>query len=292
MKNMKYSLHVCEACNYACKHCFSVFEEPKMRPLTDWQQILDKIAAYDPEAQINFAGGEPTLYPYLKELIVYATEHGMRPSLITNGTRSLAYYTSIAPYLDTFGISVDSLVPEVSRRIGRCDNKGRVLTEDELSACFDSMREKNPDLRIKVNTVVNTANKSDESLLDAVQRWNVNRWKILRCKNFVCDTVDNTSCCVTKEEFYAYAQRVLQRFNLSLPDGHVLYKTAEDHEIIVEETLSGAYIFVDPLGNLLENISDNRHRTVANLLTDDMHIAMQRLHFDEELYHARYREVS
>lgn len=289
---MKYNLHVCEACNYGCKHCFSVFDEPKMLILTDWQQILDKIAAYDPEAQINIAGGEPTLYPYLKELIVYAAEQGMHPSLITNGTRSLAYYISIAPYLDTFGVSVDSLDPEISRRIGRCDSKGRVLTEDELNTCFDAMRKKNPALRIKINTVVNAANKSDGSLLDAVQRWHIDRWKILRCKNFVCDTTDNTACCVTKKEFYTYAQEVLQRFNLSLPDGNVLYTTAEGHEIVVEETLSGSYIFVDPLGNLLENISGNRHRTVANLLKYDMHTAMQRLRFDEELYHARYREMS
>ncbi len=86
------NFHLWEPCNMKCGFCFATFQDVKRRLLpkghvgrNDCLSIVRKIA----EAgfrKINFAGGGPTLCPWLPDLVTRASELGMTTAVVTNGT--------------------------------------------------------------------------------------------------------------------------------------------------------------------------------------------------------------
>lgn len=66
LKEYKVNLHVLEACNFRCFHCFSRFGSNKIMGLKDWKQIVDNCIESQVVSEFNIAGGEPSLY---KDLI-------------------------------------------------------------------------------------------------------------------------------------------------------------------------------------------------------------------------------
>ena len=64
-KKYKINLHILEACNFKCRHCFSKFGTKKPLPMEDWKKIVDNCVAGADVAEFNIAGGEPMLYPGL-----------------------------------------------------------------------------------------------------------------------------------------------------------------------------------------------------------------------------------
>lgn len=83
------NFHILEQCNYGCKYCFAKFGDTFLN-LKDTIKVIDSILEYFQKnnfhnGRINFAGGEPLLYPYLDTLIDYIAEKGYQSSIITNG---------------------------------------------------------------------------------------------------------------------------------------------------------------------------------------------------------------
>ena len=77
-----------------CRFCFATFQDVKRDMKlpkghlseSDCILVVDQVAAYGFE-KINFAGGEPTLCPWLPNLIVQAKGQGLITSIVTNGSR-------------------------------------------------------------------------------------------------------------------------------------------------------------------------------------------------------------
>ena len=72
--------HLWEPCNMRCKFCFATFQDVKQSilpkghlPKEDALQLIKLFADFGFE-KITFVGGEPTLCPWLPELIAYAKE--------------------------------------------------------------------------------------------------------------------------------------------------------------------------------------------------------------------------
>ena len=88
------NFHLWEPCNMRCKFCFATFQDVKKvanipkghMPREDCLSVVDLLAQAGFK-KINFAGGEPTLCPWLSDLIVRAKANGMITSIVTNGTR-------------------------------------------------------------------------------------------------------------------------------------------------------------------------------------------------------------
>ena len=85
-KKYKINLHILEAYNFKCRHCFSKFGTDETLPVEDWKKIVDNCIAVADVAEFNIAGGEPMLYPGLTELVKYILSKGVKVSLITNGS--------------------------------------------------------------------------------------------------------------------------------------------------------------------------------------------------------------
>lgn len=154
-KKYKINLHILEACNFKCRHCFSKFGTDETLPVEDWKKIVDNCIAVADVAEFNIAGGEPMLYPGLTELVKYILSKGVKVSLITNGSlMDEEWIKNYAGLYETIGFSVDSLNDETNRKIGRCDRSGKTIPADRIVELCGMIRKYAPGCRIKINTVV------------------------------------------------------------------------------------------------------------------------------------------
>lgn len=76
------------ACNNACPHCYNEPERFAMESLAvdDWTRVLDKLADVG-VPHIILTGGEPTLLPFLPDVIRHADGLGQIVGMNTNGRR-------------------------------------------------------------------------------------------------------------------------------------------------------------------------------------------------------------
>lgn len=241
--------HVTEACNYRCKFCYSHWNRPEpselwrdetatasliaalrefLRPDNDlWEGCISGLP------RLNFAGGEPTLW---KEPLVGAVDGAKRAgfeiSLISNGSRPDTLRI-IAPKLCLLGLSVDSTLREGNTRIGRVDSKGVQIETTDLVRLVDDLRDANPSLEIKLNTVVNAVN-ADENFAPLVTALAPERWKILRMLPSYTD-----SLTINDLAFYRFVERHRDlRPIISVEDNHQMFQS---------------YLMIDPHGRFFQN---------------------------------------
>ena len=85
--------HLWKPCNMRCGFCFATFEDIRPHILPKGHLGREKcLLVVESLAQagfqkINFAGGEPTLCPWLPDLIRLARELRLTTSVVTNGSR-------------------------------------------------------------------------------------------------------------------------------------------------------------------------------------------------------------
>lgn len=97
-------------------------------------------------------------------MLTVARDIGFDVSLITNGSRlDPRIMASMAPSISLLGLSVDSPIVRNNEEIGRIDRRGCQLDIAGLAEAVDEGRRRNPLLRVKVNTVVNKVNQSDDT---------------------------------------------------------------------------------------------------------------------------------
>ena len=116
------SFHIVKPCNMKCKFCYATFQDMKVikqLPLDDAKNIVLKLKEAGLK-KMTFAGGEPMLYKWIKEIIVYSHEIGLTTSIITNGAMlTNGWLKEMQPYLDWIGISIDSISNNTNKQIGR-----------------------------------------------------------------------------------------------------------------------------------------------------------------------------
>ena len=107
-------------CNNKCVHCYNESDRVKHElDAFQWKQMLDRVWELG-IPHVVFTGGEPTLVPFLPELIIHAEELGMITGLNTNG-RKFSDPTFIdalvSAGLDHVQITLESHDPEIHDRI-------------------------------------------------------------------------------------------------------------------------------------------------------------------------------
>lgn len=243
--------HITEACNYECRYCFARWQGQGRELIHDaaaTEALLKEVFLYfSPDnarnplrremdwnsLRLNIAGGEPLLYAKAAtHIIKLARMIGFKVSLITNGSRlNAVLMAEIAPHLDLLGLSLDAVDEEINRSIGRADRE--VLDLHKLGTLLACGRQINPELRLKINTVVNALNwRSDMSGL--IRRLEPERWKVLRMLPTLTDEL-----AVTRTEFDAFVQR----------------HAALDAVMQVEDNdgMTQSYLMLDPLGRFFQN---------------------------------------
>ena len=97
-KVINWKLH--NVCNYSCSFCGKENNNGNERwfTLEKYKSIVDKIveACAGTPFYIVYTGGEPTLYPELMELLHYSKSKGAWNILISNGSRTMRWWTEFA----------------------------------------------------------------------------------------------------------------------------------------------------------------------------------------------------
>jgi len=185
--------------------------------------------------RLSLAGGEPTLLgDRLVSIAHQAKKLGFSVSLISNGTRlSRTYLNLIAPQLSILGISVDSISAKTNYDTGRMQKNGAWLNIDDLGNIVDWARSANPNIFIKVNTVVSTAN-ADEIFSHVIEKIAPDKWKILSVLPIV-----SKGFLVEQPVFDAFVTR------------HKAYSSI----ISVEnnDQMTQSYIMINPHGQFFQN---------------------------------------
>ena len=175
--------HLWKPCSMKCGYCFATFQDIDADFLPRGHLGReDSISMVDALAEagfrkINFAGGEPTLCPWLPDLIVRAKGLGLTASIVTNGSRiSEEWMGSVSGSLDWAALSVDSVDLGTLLRTGRTTRSGPMSRCDYLHV-IGILKKHN--VRVKINTVVSRATLEEE-LTDFIIEARPERWKLLQ----------------------------------------------------------------------------------------------------------------
>ena len=275
-EQLSVNFHLWQPCNYQCGFCFAGFEDVKKSVLPAGHLTQDKaesvirqLAEYG-FGKITFAGGEPTLCPWLGDLITLAKASGMVTMLVTNGSRlNKEILEKYQPSLDWVVLSIDSLLTETNLKGGRFQNKRTLPDGRYYLNIIETIHSFG--FKFKINTVVHCYNK-DEIMAGFIGQANPLRWKIfkvLSVENQNQSTYGNFE--VTDEEFSLYLKR-------NTMPGLEKITVAEDND-----AMSESYLMIDPAGRFFEN-STGRYRYGESIEEVGVDRALQGINFDYQKY--------
>lgn len=242
IKTVNY--HIWKACNMRCKFCYATFQDittaqlPKGHLNKETSMQLIALLAKAGFEKINFAGGEPTLCPWLPELVIYASSLGLRTSIVTNGWTILktpGYLSRFQGKLNIIGLSIDSVDDAINLESGRANAGKTVISENEYSDVANIIKQAG--IYLKINTVVSASNK-DENLSDFINSIKPDRWKILQMlpvegqNDLYADAFS-----ITSSEFDSYVFRNQVSINRQI-------KVVPENN----EAITGSYIMINPEG--------------------------------------------
>lgn len=266
------NFHLTKVCNMKCAFCFGGFKESeKLLSKEQWILLIKKIGKstkHLKDRRINFAGGEPLLYPHLAELIRIAKREGFKTSMITNGSLlTEKFLDEVRDCIDMIGISIDSVSNELNEKSGRMTKYGVLTVNDYIARC-NWISERG--IKLKVNTVIHKYNVNQDmaSLLENVS---IERWKVLRMLKIKNENADAFPWYPTKEKFDDFVSRH-QKYN----------PVVEDNEDMIS-----AYLFVSPSGYLMDN-SEGEMVSAASLIERSFTEALESISFDVEVFSKRY----
>lgn len=233
-----------------CKFCFATFQDVKSTILPKGHlsrdeslEIVDEIIKGGYQ-KITFAGGEPTLCPWLSKLIIRAKKGGLTTMLVTNGARlSKKFLDEVDDSLDWITLSIDSINQNTLIETGRMERKGPMSEEEYLKIATDIHSRKK---RLKLNTVVTSIN-CEEDLSEFVIKMKPERWKIMQVLP-VTGQNDNQvqDLLISKVEFENYLST-----NSVVKDKHILI-VPENNDQMKE-----SYVMIDPAGRFFDNVDES-----------------------------------
>lgn len=279
--------HITAACNFRCRYCFASWEGPRSEVwknpndtgclLRSLHDFFDPANPHSPlherlrwrSVRLSLAGGEPTLLGNrLADVAAQAKELGFRVSLITNGSRP-AIITAAAPHLDVLGISMDTAAAATATLIGRTSSGGEGVSPEDAAALVPAVRSARPGIRIKLNTVVSSANVG-EDLSELLQHLKPDRWKVMRML-----PVLNGELAVDAAAFHSFVHR--HRAFRSL-------MTVEDNR-----DMEATYVMVDPQGRFFQNGNGTQGYSYSRPILDaGAEAAFRNMAFRPEGFASRY----
>jgi radical S-adenosyl methionine domain-containing protein 2 len=262
------NFHITKKCNMKCKYCFAEFKQVNSKINIVEQKSIIKLLFDAGFRKINFVGGEPLLESYLIELIIYAKNVGFFVSIVTNGSlisESFIEYTK--QHLDIIGLSVDSLVSSVNKKIGRVTN--RLLPDENyyLKLC-DTIKSR--EIQLKINTVVSRFNLF-EQFDSFIIKANPIRWKVFQVLEVYGEN-DINQMKISESEFNDFINRHINSKQ---------YIISENNNII-----KGSYIMIDPLGRFFDN-TKGRYTISESINKIGVLKALGQINYDNEKFFKR-----
>jgi radical S-adenosyl methionine domain-containing protein 2 len=269
------NFHLEKACNLRCKFCYAHFDDDAA--LREIKRGLDRehamrVIELVREAgaeKITFVGGEPTLCPFLPDLLRHARDLGYTTTLVTNGFRLERLLDEVADCLDWVGLSVDSADEATQAALGR--DRGTHVAKS--LAHFRRIHALG--IRVKLNTVVTSINWQ-EDMSDFVRITRPDRWKLFQV--LPVDGQNDGSVgplLIAREQFDAFVDR-----HMHLKD--------EGISVVPEsnDAMTGSYAMIDPLGRFFSNVG-GRHTYSPAILEVGVETAFAAVGFDALKFEAR-----
>jgi len=228
------NFHVWAKCNYHCRFCFARFKDCKnYLSKEETFKIIEDLYTFGVR-KINFAGGEPTLCPYLSELLKYSKKLGLITSIISNGSGVTEnFILNNHKDIDWLGLSIDSGSESTQLELGR--GKGKHVSNIIKKVKFIK---KHP-LKLKINSVITALNYKENmgKLLEILKpdRWKV--FQVLPIKNENCEYVSDL--LISRKQFEFFIKR------------HKKYNPiVENNNLMIN-----SYVMIDPRGRFFQNSS-------------------------------------
>lgn len=255
-----------------CKFCFATFQDVK-------ETILPKGHLTREEAievvrqlgeigfkKITFAGGEPTLCPWLPELIVIAKDAGLTTMIVTNGSKiSDNFLLENKGNLNWIAVSIDSLNPETNIETGRAIYGKKSLSLTDYKSLINRIRHYGYGL--KINTVVNSKNWN-ESMIEFIEYANPLRWKlfqVLPIKGQNDSKIDNYKISEQQFQHFVNCNSALNGRTKIVPESNI--------------QMRGTYTMVDPAGRFYDN-AKGTHNYSTPILSIGAKLAIQEVNYD------------
>ena len=236
------NFHVWAPCNMNCKYCFASFQDEKHNcPLSKSQalEIVEHLAEIGFE-KITFVGGEPTLCPWLSDLLQTAKHCGLTTMITTNGTKlNEQFLIENQHCLDWIGLSIDSLNDSTNIEIGRALHGKTPTTKKEYCQIVDNINKYG--YKLKINTVVSQKN-CHENLAEFIQYAKPTRWKIFQVLPMKGEN---------DEHIYDFkvSENLFEKFIINNSLAPNLIQVVPE----TNDQMKGSYAMVDPAGRFFDN---------------------------------------
>jgi len=267
-------------CNYGCKFCFARFEDipradrlPKEIALTVPEMLAE--AGAD---KITFVGGEPTLCPFLGDLLAISKDVGLTTCIVSNASGLTENFLDEWGHLiDWIGLSIDASNDEIHAEIGR-GMRGDIARSrsHHLELATDAWnRCRSRGIRMKLNTVVCKANLNDD-MRELVLKLRPERWKIFEVLPVQGQNDGDVDDLLLDEgEFQTWVER-----HACVEDEGIQF-VPESNEL-----MRGSYAMLDALGRFYSN-SEGGHKYGKSILDIGVIEAWKENIFFEERFHDR-----
>lgn len=284
-KELVVNWHITEACNYHCNYCFAKWDKQKNELINDDKAISklmdeiqklpsilnDKYLTDFESIRLNLVGGE-TFLNIRKVLRIthQAKQRQFSLSAITNGSRlNNELVTLIASNFDSIGFSVDSLDSSTNIKIGRTEKTG-VMDTDKVLRDISLIKELNPSIDIKINTVVSSLNRL-EDLSAFIDQVAPRKWKIFKVLPVI--TRENE---VSQDDFIEFLERHSSFENII---------SSEDND-----EMTDSYLMIDPIGRFFQNsILGSGYSYSAPIVDTSIKEALNEINFEPQKFHGRYK---
>lgn len=266
------NFHLWEPCNMRCKFCFATFQDVKHSilpkghlPKEQAIEVVIQLAEIGFE-KITFAGGEPTLCPWLPQLIATAKDAGLTTMIVTNGSKLTDQFLEANKgKLDWVAVSIDSLNSNTNADTGRAIRGTVPLQKEEYFSVIDRIRKHGHGL--KINTVV-TAKNCQEDMGALIRYAQPTRWKILQVLPMKGQNDLNINLFkITNEQFETYVSNhnCLKDITTIIPESN--------------EQMKGSYAMVDPAGRFFDNTA-GMHNYSRPILEIGSRLAIQQVNYN------------
>ena len=286
-KELVVNWHITEACNYKCDYCFAKWDsdskevlhsqikiETLIEQIESIRHILNKSSqtVYFDQLRLNLVGGETFLYgKQLKNIINLAKKYNFRLSAISNGSLfNEIDMKFIAQNFSSLGISVDSINEYTNLAIGRT-SKQNTFNPSQVLTAINKIKKYNPMIEIKINTVVNKLNAS-EDLSYFISQIQPNKWKIFKLLPVYSNKLD-----ITEQEFHQFIEK------------HSNFKSIISSEN--NNDMTESYLMIDPLGRFFQNGYTSGYKYSSPLWQVSAETALKQIKFDSQKFVNRYKKI-
>lgn len=240
-------------CNQNCKYCHRFLN---IMDLT-YEENLEILNNLENSGvtSITWTGGEALLLNGIDELLKISHEKGIKNKIITNGKLlTKERIDKIYKYLDSITLSIDSIDDDINYSLGRGKNHF-----EEIKEILDYIKEKNYDVKMRINSVVCKNNVNNfEDLTNFLNNYNIYSWRIFKFMPL------REKAVINKESF---------DIPLSIYDKVVSYiKTNSNIENIdtrIEEDMEKKYVLILANGDIVMT-NKGKDEKVGNALKDSL----------------------